>query len=368
MIYLDYNATSIMCDEVRSAMMECTFAPLNPSSVHYFGRQAKALMEEARSNVMALVGQEMTRSNYSLIFTASGTEANNLIVHNFPQGRILISAAEHISMLKHKEYKDNIDLLAIDNNGLVRMDLLANWLDQNRGSDNLVSIMLANNETGVIQPLKEIAALVHEYGALIHSDIAQAVGKIFVDVESLGLDFATLSGHKFGGPVGAAALIHKTKYHTKAQILGGGQEKSSRSGTENVQAIVGFGVAALKAKSFLAKNIQYVKNLRDMLERELNTIVLGDKVDRLPNTSMIVMNGVPAVQQLIAFDMRGIAVSSGSACSSGKVKASHVLKAMGVEDALTTCAIRVSFGAHNKKEDVDRFVVAWQEISNKKEI
>lgn len=365
MIYLDYNSTSIMVDEAKAAMMNCTSSPLNPSSIHSFGRKAKALMEDARGGVMSLLGQEIYKSDYSLIFTASGTEANNLMLYNFSAGRILISAAEHVSILKHLEYKNNIDLLQLDSDGLVRMDLLEKWLEQNQGSNNLVSIMLANNETGVIQPIKKIADLVHKYGTLLHSDIAQAAGKIEVDIALLGLDFATLSGHKFGGPIGGAGLIHKTKYHIRAQILGGGQEKSSRSGTENVAAIVGFGAAARKSKIDLRHNMQHMKELRDMLESKIKTVVLGDKAERLPNTSMMVMPGVLAAQQLIAFDMRGIAVSSGAACSSGKVKSSHVLKAMGVEEKIADSAIRISFGPHNKKEDVERFVKAWKEISNR---
>lgn len=362
-IYLDYNSTTMMVNEVKAAIAALSGKPLNPSSIHSFGRQAKGLIEKAREEVMSLVGLNMHKGDYSLIFTSSGTEANNLIIHNFSQGRVLISSTEHISILKHKEYHNNIDLLAVDENGIVRMDQLESWLEKNTGASNLVSIIFANNETGIIQPIKEIAALVHKYGALIHSDIVQAPGKIEIDLEDLDLDFATLSGHKFGGPIGAAGLLHKTKHHIKAQLLGGGQEKSSRSGTENVQAIVGFGVAALKAKAELASNYAHMNDLKNLLEKELGAIVIGQNTLRLPNTSMIVMPGIKASQQLIAFDMRGFAISTGAACSSGKVKASHVLKAMNFDDDLAECAIRVSLGPSNDKEDVYRFVEVWKEIS-----
>lgn len=366
-IYLDYNATSPMLDEVKNAMIECASLPFNPSSIHSFGRHAKALIEKAREDVMFLVGLNMHKGDYSLIFTSSGTEANNLMMHNFNKGRILISEVEHASILKHRDYKDNIDLLAVDKNGIIQIDQLEDWLQKNPGSDNLVSIILANNETGIIQPMKEIVDLVHKYGALIHSDITQAPGKIDVDIESLGLDFATLSGHKFGGLTGAAALIHKTKYYIPAQIIGGGQERGSRSGTENVLAIVGCGVAALQAKASLVKNYEHMKTLRDLLEQELDEFVIGNKVARLPNTSMIVMPRVEANKQLIAFDMRGFAVSTGAACSSGKVKSSHVLKAMAVDDKDLNCAVRVSFGPYNTTEDVYSFVKAWKEISQNRD-
>ncbi len=366
-IYLDYNATSIMLDDVKNAMLECASSPLNPSSIHSFGRSAKASIEKARGEVMSLVGLNMHKGNYSLIFTSSGTEANNLMMHNFTKGRILISKVEHASILKHRDYKDNIDLLAVDKNGIIQIDQLEDWLEKNSGADNLVSIILANNETGIIQPMKEIVDLVHKYGALIHSDITQAPGKIDVDIESLGLDFATLSGHKFGGPTGVGALIHKTKHYIQAQIIGGGQERGSRSGTENVLAIVGCGVAAARAKASLVKNYEHMKTLRDLLEGELGEVVIGSEVTRLPNTSMIVMPGVEANQQLIAFDMRGFAVSTGAACSSGKVKSSHVLKAMAVDDKDLNCAIRVSFGPDNTIADVYIFIKAWLGISKSKD-
>jgi cysteine desulfurase len=366
MIYFDYNATSPVLPEVASAMAEAMTTPLNPSSVHRFGREAKAMVEAARSAIASMLGINLQKNQYTITFTSSATEANNLIMRNFDyraisgKGRILVSSTEHISILKHKEYNNNIDILPVDSNGIISMQMLEEWLLQNQDRSNLVSIMLANNETGVIQPIKEIASMVHKYGAVMHSDCSQGPGKIKCDILDLGIDFASISAHKFGGPLGAGALIYKTQHSLLPQILGGGQERSIRAGTENVPAIVGFGVAA--------KNLRHqTSRLRDIFEKEItnicsDAIIFCNTSPRLPNTSMLHMPNVPANLQIISFDMKGVAVSSGSACSSGKVKISHVLTAMKVPDKIADCAIRFSFGPSTTEEDIVMLISAWREI------
>lgn len=357
-IYMDYNATSIMNENVKNSILELLSLPLNPSSIHSFGRDARSMVETARKNILELLG---VSRNYNLTFVSSGTEANNLIINSFKESRILISSTEHPSILEHSKFMNNIDLLEVDNNGIIKLDLLTNWLKQNPSS--LVSVMLANNETGVIQPLSEIANLVHKYGSFIHSDIVQAPSKIKLDIENLDLDFATISAHKFGGAVGIAALINRSIYSIKPQIIGGGQEKGVRSGTQNVAGIVGFGVAALDAMD-LSINTE-VLELRNLLEEELirldpSIIIFGKNVDRLPNTSMISSRNISSKERVILFDMNGIEISNGSACSSGSVKSSHVLRAMGFSNEDVGGAIRVSLGRNNKKEDIYKFINIWR--------
>lgn len=366
MIYLDHNATTPVLPEVRDAMLEILSYPSNPSSIHAFGRNAKASMEKARQNVAWMFGIDLRRDGYSLVFTGSGTESNNLVMSSIGSSlRTIVSAVEHPSILRHKDYNDNIDILDVDKNGIARLDLLEEWLKDNRGG--LVSIMMANNETGVIQPIKEIARLVHQYDGLLHSDCVQAAGKIDVDLIDLDVDFISISGHKFGGSAGVGALIYKEKYSLMPLIIGGGQERGVRAGTENLAAIVGIGVAS---RYYHRKITPDGIALRDLFESRItevckDVVIFGSEVVRLHNTSMISMPDVPANQQLIAFDMEGIAVSSGSACSSGKVKASHVLKAMGAEDKLADCAIRVSLGIGNTKAEVDRLAEVWIKIWKK---
>ncbi|MBP7190470.1 MAG: cysteine desulfurase [Rickettsiaceae bacterium] len=362
-IYLDYNATSPIREEVKSAMIEAMAFPYNPSSIHEFGRIAKAIVEESRSDVLSLVGIDRSKSEYSMVFVSSGTEANNLIMHNFNSGRVLVSAVEHMSILAHKEYKDNIDILPVHQNGMVDIHYLENWLKLNQGPKNLVSIMLANNETGIIQQLEEISKIIGSYGVLFHSDVVQAVGKIDINIPEMGVDFATISAHKFGGPLGIGGLIYNRKYHIIPQMIGGGQEMGARSGTQNVAAIKGFGVAAELAKN----NVSSVVELRDMLESELlkidpEIVIIGRDMARLPNTSLIIKPGVASSKQVISFDLRGVSVSAGAACSSGKVKPSHVLAAMGCSEELLNSAVRVSIGASTTEQDVVRFIDIWKEI------
>lgn len=357
-IYMDYNATSIMNESVKNAMMDVLSMPCNPSSIHSFGRNARGLVENARINVLSLIG---AARGYNLTFLSSGTEANNLIINNFKDSRILVSATEHLSIIENRKFMDNIDVLGVDRNGIIKFDLLEEWLSNN--PDSLVSISLANNETGVIQKISDIAKLVHEYGSFLHSDIVQAPSKIKVDLAELDIDFATISAHKFGGPIGAAALVNKSWYNIKPQIIGGGQERGVRSGTQNVAAIVGFGVAALEAIDLSGSS--RILELRNLLEEELiridsNIIIFAKEANRLPNTSMIASMNMDAKERVILFDINGIAISNGSACSSGKVKSSYVLSAMGFNEEKLGGAVRISLGPENSKEDIYQFLNIWR--------
>ena len=364
-LYFDYNGTVPVLKEAIDAILEISGLPLNPSSIHAFGRNAKAMMESARQDIASMMGVNLRKDEYSLIFTSSATEANNLIIKNFSNKRILVSAVEHVSILGHAEFGDKIDALPVDSNGIVLLDHLEGWLKQNAGHC-LVSIMFINNETGVIQPIGEISALVHRYGGLMHSDCVQVPGKHTVCITDLGLDFISISSHKFGGPAGAAALLHKTQHQINPQIIGGGQERGARSGTENILGIVGFGAAA-RVVTDNRYDFHKAYNLRNMLEEEVlkitkDAICFGSSAQRAPNTSMIYMPGVTSDLQIISFDMNGIAVSSGAACSSGKVKVSHVLSAMGVPEDIAKCAIRFSIGPDTTESEVQTLINTWRDI------
>ena len=378
-IYLDYNATAPAYPEVMRCMVEVAARPCNASSIHGFGREARRLLDTARQQVMHTLDADGTQ----IIFTASGTEANNLAIYGLEEAdTVLVSAIEHPSVLKPAE-RHNATIIPVDQHGLVNLEALERLLKQTEGQA-LVSVMLANNETGVIQPVKEIAALVYEYGGFMHCDAAQAIGKIPVSFNDLNVDMMTISGHKIGAGQGAAALIVKKGLHLHAQITGGGQESGYRAGTENVAAIAGMGIALEKTMSFpesqrdsrgislqqedrprIKDSGDDVKTLRDYLEDEIqdyapDAMIFGQEVQRLPNTSCIAMPGMTSETQLINFDLAGIAVSSGSACSSGRVSVSHVLIAMGVEKALAQTAIRVSIGATTTKEEINIFLTVWK--------
>jgi len=346
MIYLDYNATAPLRPEVKSAMLEVMGAPLNPSSIHASGRSARKLVEDARRAVLHSVNAG------ALVFCGSGTEANNLAVMQ-ASGPLAVSAIEHESVFKVK----NARFIQVGSNGIVDLGHLEEILKS--GDCRLVSIMLANNETGIIQPVAEAAEIAHKYGALIHCDAVQGFGKIDIDFKVLGVDLMTISCHKIGGPVGAAALIHRADLELKPLMFGGGQEKNKRPGTENVTAIHGFGI--------LAKNVSRETNtLQQHLEDEIEKLrgqVIGKYEERLPNTSYIIMPGMDAATQLIHFDTNGICVSSGSACSSGKVEISRVLKAMNVKEAKN--AIRISTGWATKEEEINKFIEEWRNLAKK---
>jgi cysteine desulfurase len=357
-VYLDHNATTPARPEAIEAVIEALSLVGNASSVHREGRAARRIIEEARSRVAALVGAGET----DVVFTSGGTEANNLAIRGGSRMRVLVSAVEHLSVL---EADREIEIIPVDSDGIVDMDALDTLLAKEDGLA-LVSVMLANNETGVIQPVQKIGEVCRRYGALLHTDAVQAAGKIPIQLTDLGADLMTLSAHKIGGPMGVGALIATPRAALTGVSFGGGQEKGLRPGTENLPAIAGFGkaaeIAADKVKSFAAMAWK-----RNDLERRIREIapdarIFGAEADRLPNTSCIEMPGVDSETQVMALDLDGVSISAGSACSSGKVAISHVLKAMTPDMPETENAIRVSLGWTTEDTDIDRFVEAWSAL------
>ncbi len=359
--YLDYNATAPVRPAVIEAMARALDSPGNPSSVHGSGRAARRSLEQARAAVAALVGARPD----AVLFTSGGTEANNQALAS-ARGPCLVSAIEHDSVLKAAP---DAERLPVDADGRLDLERLAERVAATRPA--LVSVMLANNETGVVQPVAEVSRLARRHGALVHTDAVQAAGKLRLDLGALGVDFLTLSAHKLGGPQGVGALVLGAGalgagIEPAALLRGGSQERRWRPGTENLPGIVGFGRAAELAleDSDVASR---TAALRDRLEAEIRKAAPGARVYgaaalRLPNTSCLAMPGVGNQTQLIALDLAGVHVSTGSACSSGKVGPSHVLAAMGVEPAEAASAIRVSLGWASTDADVDRFVAAWTRL------
>jgi cysteine desulfurase len=362
--YLDWNATAPLRPQARAATVEALDAIGNPSSVHAEGREARAIVEAARERVAMLVGAEPRH----VVFTASGTEANMLALSPQTGGRwqrLLVSAIEHPSVRSGGRFPA-VEEVAVAAAGVVDLADLAKRLAE--GPPALVSIMLANNETGVVQPVKEAARLVRETGGLLHVDAVQAAGRISCDINALEADLLTLSGHKIGGPKGAGALVKRAPLNLDPLVTGGGQERGERAGTENVAAIAGFGAAASAAEANLAAESARMRGLRDRLEAGLRAatpglIIFGAEAERLPNTTLFALDGLKAETAIIWFDLEGVALSSGAACSSGKVQPSHVLKAMGVSPALARAAVRVSLGPTTTEDDIERFLTAWITVS-----
>lgn len=360
--YLDYNATAPVRPEAIAAMADAFGAGGNPSSVHGAGRLARRALESARERIAAAVNVDPAQ----VIFTSGGTEANNLALAGFPGHHLVISAIEHGSVMAPALMFDpHATIVAVDADGILDLSALERALAATP-VPALVSVMLANNETGVVQPVADAARIAHRFGALLHCDAVQGLGKIPVDIAALGADLVTLSAHKLGGPLGAGALALANGAAPKARSLGGGQERGRRAGTENVPAIVGFAVAVERALADGAA-IQTIAALRNNLERRVLAAAPGARVvgvgaPRLPNTSCLVMPGVASETQVMALDLAGIAVSAGAACSSGKVARSHVLAAMGLDDAVAGSAIRVSLGWRSSAADIDRLVAAWTEL------
>jgi cysteine desulfurase len=365
--YLDYNATAPLRPEVREAVAAALTVHGNPSSVHAEGRTARALIEEARAKVAALAG---ARSE-DVIFTSGATEANALALAAQPGNawHCYMSAVEHPSVLVGgRFYPETTTRIPVTPDGVIDLKILASELEKHHlgGWRPLVSLMAANNETGAIQPVAEAAKIVHSVGGLVHTDAVQAAGRIRLGMSALGADMLSLSAHKIGGPKGVGALVLGNGVSVEPLIKGGGQERRKRAGTENVPGIVGFGVAAELAAADLAK-MGDMARLRDELETRAlaiapDAIVLSSRVQRLANTSCIAVPGVKAETLVIGLDLAGIAVSSGSACSSGKVEASHVLSAMGVPEEVAQGAIRVSLGFATKRDDIENFLKVFAEL------
>jgi cysteine desulfurase len=353
--YLDWNATAPLRPEAEAAMTAALSHCGNPSSVHRWGRAGRRIVEDARAAVAALVGA----APEGVIFTSGGTEANNLALAGSGRARLLVSAIEHASIW---EAAPTAEPIPVDGNGIVALDALERRLAADP-RPALVSVMLANNETGVIEPVAAVAALAHRMGALFHCDAVQAAGKVPLDGRALGADLMTLSAHKLGGPPGVGALVLLRDLDLAPLIRGGGQERGRRAGSENLPGIAGFGAAAAAAAAQIAR-YERVRELRDRLEAEIaarapEAVIFGAAVPRLPNTAAIALPGVPAETQVIALDLDGVMVSAGAACSSGKVRASRVLAAMGAAAELAGSTIRVSLGWSTSEADIARFLECW---------
>jgi cysteine desulfurase len=349
--YLDHNATSPLRPAAREAIEKAFRDGGNASSVHAEGRIARAIIDDARE----AIARELGVLSPMLVFTSGGSEANNLAIKGAAVDRLLVSAVEHPSVLESARAAGKpVEIVPVDRDGIIDLVALDRMLAG--GPRALVSIMLANNETGVIEPLRQVSEIGRRHGALIHTDAVQAFGKIPVNFGVLGIDLLTVSAHKLGGPVGAGALIVRDGVSLEPLIHGGGQELRRRAGTENLPAIAGFAAAAAERRID-------VSHLRDRLESELeDAVVVGSSVERLPNVTCLAWPGLSAEMLVMAFDLDGIAISSGSACSSGKVAKSHVLAAMDVAPEIADGAIRVSLGWNTTEEDIDRFIQAARPI------
>ena len=350
--YLDHNATSTLRPEAKAAMVAAMDCTGNASSVHGEGRAARKVMDDAREQVARAVGVIAPM----IVFTSGGSEANNMALKGANVERIIVSAVEHPSVMQAATASGKpVGIIPVDGHGVIDLAALEALL---HGPKALVSVMAANNETGVIQPVADVVRLAQEHGALVHSDAVQVLGKLPLNFGLLSVDMLTLSAHKFGGPVGVGALVVRDGVPVEPLIHGGGQELRRRAGTENLVTIAGFGAVAQCKMN--------VKALRDQLEAELeDAVIFGSSVERLPNTTCFALPGMTAETVLMAFDLAGVAVSSGSACSSGKVTKSHVLAAMGVAPEISGAAIRVSLGWDTTEQDIEHFIAAWRKIRDR---
>jgi len=365
-VYFDYNATTPLAPEAIEALLRATREVFgNASSIHHFGQQAKATLDEARSAVATLVHADPSE----IVFTSGGTESDNFAIRGAaealePTGRrhLIASTIEHEAVLNTLKALARrgwrATLLPVDQSGVVAPGRLREAITDDTA---LVSVMHANNEIGTIQPIAELAAIAHERGALMHTDAVQSAGKIPLDVRALGVDLLSLSAHKFNGPKGAGAIWIKRGTRLLPILTGGKHERNRRAGTENVPAIAGLGVAARLAGGKLAEEAVRVGALRDRLEDGIlravpGTTVNGARESRVPNTTNISFERVEAESLLIALDLDGVAVSTGSACSSGTLEPSHVLRAMGLPTHRTQSSLRFSLGMFSTEAEVDRVI------------
>lgn len=357
-VYMDYNATAPLRFEALEAMTEVLRGAHNASSVHAFGREGRKIVERAREQVAALCNAPPAQ----VVFNSGATEGNNAVVAAFKGERVLVSAIEHPSVLEAvKFYTDDYALVPVTADGLLDLAALEDLLRARRTA--LVSVMAVNNETGVIQPAAEISALAHRHGALHHCDGVQAAGRIGLDVQAAGIDFLTLSAHKIGGPQGVGALVMGVCGVTPKLLHGGGQEKSARAGTENVAGIAGFGVAAVAARAEIER-MEDLARLRGALEAGISAlspgaVFYGRDVPRAANVTLFSLPGFSSETLVMAMDLEGVAVSGGSACSSGRVGPSHVLAAMG---AAETSGLRLSLGWASMPEDVGMVLERWGRV------
>jgi len=370
MIYADHNATTPIRPEAREAMLAALAIGANPSSVHSAGRMARQALEKARTQVAIAIGGVAQ----DVVFTSGGTEASALAIHGAVR-KLDRKATLFLTGLEHSAVRDNaraagvpVKEIGVLPSGVIDLTALEAALGALGEEDGtpILALMLANNETGVIQPVAEAAAMMRAGGGLTHCDAVQALGKIKVNVLLLGADYLALSAHKCGGPAGVGALWMRRGAPLIPAMLGGGQEKSLRSGTENLAGIAAFGAAAEASVAALPQMAELAK-LRDAMEGvvklEAGATIFGNGAERLPNTSCFALAGFRAETQVMAMDLEGVCISAGSACSSGKVKSSGVLRAMGVDDALASCAIRTSYGWNSAPEDFEATADAWLKIT-----
>ena len=373
MIYADYNATAPVRPEAKQAMLDALDVGANPSSVHGPGRAARKLLETARGQVALSIGARAQ----DVIFTSGGTEANALALNGVVAQldgncTLLVSAIEHEAVTKNAGFAGvPVETAYVTADGRLDLDWLSDRLnrwDSSRDGQPVLALMLANNETGILQPVAEAAALIRGAGGLTHCDAVQGLGKVMVNVGLLGVDFLALSAHKVGGPQGVGALWVRSGAPLKPVLFGGGQERSLRSGTENLSGIAGFGAAteaAIRDMPKLQALAPYRDRMEDRLVSEAGVTVFGRGVDRLAQTSNFAVPGFRAETQVMAMDLGGVAVSSGSACSSGKVKRSLVRSAMGVDDDLAESAVRLSVGWGTAPEDFDVAAAAWMKAAER---
>ncbi len=373
--YFDWNATAPLREEARDAMVAALGLTGNASSVHGEGRAARRLVEHARAQVAALVDAEAK----NVTFTSGATEANMLALtpaleiggRKEHRDRLYVSAIEHPSVRSGGRFPtDAVEELPVTGDGIVDLAVLAVRLA--KAERPLVSVMLANNENGIIQPIAEIAAVVHAANGILHVDAVQGAGRIDCQMAALGADMLSISAHKLGGPQGVGALIRQSTVFADIHIAeplirGGGQERSLRGGTENVAGIAGFGAACAAAGGARQAEAVRMASLRDRLEAGIKAatpeaVIFGQNAARLPNTTLVAIPGIKAETAIIAFDLNGVALSSGSACSSGRVQASHVLAAMGVDADLTRGALRISLGWSTTQADIELLLNAWNTV------
>jgi cysteine desulfurase len=378
-LYLDWNATAPLHPAAREAMLRAMDIQGNPNSVHGEGRAARAAVEAARRQVARLTGAEPAH----VVFTSGATEAANMVLTpEFRMGRtpllvshLYISAVEHPAVREGGRFtRDNVSEIPVTSDGTVDLAALEAMLAAHDRASGLpmVAIMLANNETGILQPVGEAAKLVQAAGGLLVVDAVQAAGRIPLDINAIGADFLIVSSHKIGGPKGAGALVSRGEVlMPKPLIHGGGQEKGHRSGTENTLAIIGFGAAAEAAAADFEVRNAAIGSLRDRLEAGMelaapDVIIHGKGGPRVPNTSFFTLPGLKSETGQIAFDLEGVAISAGSACSSGKVGESHVLVAMGCDPKLG--ALRISLGSTTTEADIDRAIAAFARIAGRRKL
>ncbi|KJV68820.1 rrf2 family protein [Candidatus Neoehrlichia lotoris str. RAC413] len=360
-IYADYNATSSINPIIKQQLSNMLLFDniYNPSSMHHLGQKTRKIIEDTRE----IISKKLNAQKHHVVFTSSGTEANNLVFSSTRNYRHIISATEHLSVMNSAI---SPIIIPVNQDGIVSLSELVNILQKFKNEKILVSVMLANNETGVIQPVKEIVKISHEFGAIVHTDAIQACGKIQIDVSELGVDLLTISSHKIGGLSGAGVLLYNNSVSIYPTILGGSQERGLRAGTENVASIYSLLLSLNNIDDYVQK-MNYIKNLRNKLECDIMKLVpsckiFGKNVDRLPNTTCIAMPGVSSEVQLMKFDQNNIAVGIGSACSSGKVDTSHVLSAMNVNEQLSKNAIRISLGFEIEDKHIKKIVDCWYKI------